>query len=241
MPSSVVATSGLEAKIRLLRGHFLLAHMSEDDLHQLAAIAHLSTFDARTIVFRQGDLDTDLMILVSGRVKLSATSNEGRELSANIVERGHMFGEIAVIDGNPRSYDATTLARSKILVVRRSEFLPFLTSRPELCLTFLTALCARLRRSETQVQASVFLGAGPRLARQILHLARTHGHRQGNQVSIQVPVLQRELASLVGMSRETINKRLCQWRSAGIISFRGKSYKVLDQGYLENLSRNAPV
>lgn len=229
----------LEGRARLLRGHFLLAQMSDDDLYQLAAFSHLATFRSGTVVFRRGGLDTDLMILARGRVKLSVTSNDGREFLVNIVEQGHMFGEIAVLDGNPRSYDATTLAQSEILVVRRTDLIPFLGSRPKLCLTFLTALCARLRRSELQVEASVFLGGGPRLARQLLHLARLHGRPDGDAVSIDIPISQRDLASLIGMSRETINKLLCKWRSAGIIWFKGKSFTVLDSVYLENLADDA--
>jgi CRP/FNR family transcriptional regulator, cyclic AMP receptor protein len=236
MQSPATVMNNLEGKARLLRGHFLLAQMSGDDFHQLAAFSHLSTFKSGAVVFRKGDLDTDLMILASGRVKLSATSNDGREFLVNIVEHGHMFGEIAVIDGNPRSYDATTLAQCEILVVRRADLIPFLGSRPKLCLTFLTALCERLRRSESQVQASVFLGSGARLARQLLHLARLHGRREGDAITIELAISQRDLANLIGMSRETINKQLCKWRSAGIIWFRGSSYVVLDSEYLENLS-----
>jgi CRP/FNR family transcriptional regulator, cyclic AMP receptor protein len=233
--------NNLEGRARFLRGHFLLAQMSKDDLYQLAAFSHLSTFKSGAVIFRRGGLDTDLMILARGRVKLSATSNDGREFLVNIVEQGHMFGEIAVLDGNPRSYDATTLAQCEILVVRRTDLIPFLESRPTLCLTFLTALCARLRRSELQVQESVFQGGGPRLARQLMHLARLHGRRDGDAISIDIPISQRDLASLIGMSRETINKLLCKWRSAGIIWFRGRSYTVLDSEYLDNLSDDAVV
>jgi CRP/FNR family cyclic AMP-dependent transcriptional regulator len=240
MQSSIAAINNLEARARLLRGHFLLAQMRGDELHRLAAFSHLITYEPGAVIFRKGDRDTDLMILASGRVKMSATSNDGRELLVNLVEEGHLFGEIAVIDGNPRSYDATTLAQSEILVVPRKVLIPFLRSRPKLCLIFLTTLCERLRRSESQVQASAFLGGGPRLARQLLHLARLHGKQDGKSVSIDLPVSQSDLASLVGVSRETINRQLCKWRRAGIIWFRGSSYRVLDSKYLENLSDDSP-
>lgn len=236
MKSAIAAMDSLEVRARLLRGHFLLAQMSDKDLSRIAAFSHLAEFERDAVVFRQGDRDNDLMILASGRVKMSATSNDGRELLVNIVEEGHQFGEIAVIDGNPRSYDATTLAQSEILVVPRKVLIPFLRSRPKLCLIFLMTLCERLRRSESQVQASAFLGGGPRLARQLLHLARLHGRQDRKSVSIDLPISQSELASLVGVSRETINRQLCKWRRAGIISFRGSSYVVHDSKYLENLS-----
>ena len=191
MKSAIAAVDNLEARARLLRGHFLLAQMSDDELHRLAAFSHMIAYEPGAAIFRQGDRDTDLMILASGRVKMSATSNDGRELLVNIVEEGHLFGEIAVIDGNPRSYDATTLAQSEILVVPRKVLIPFLRSRPKLCLIFLMTLCERLRRSESQVQASAFLGGGPRLARQLLHLARLHGRQDRKSVSIDLPISQK--------------------------------------------------
>jgi len=240
MRSSTAITNNLEARARLLRGHSLLAQMNNDDLHRLAAFSHLTAFESGTAIFRQGDRDTDLMILSSGRVKLSATSNAGRELLVNIVEEGHVFGEIAVIDGNGRSYDATTLVKCEILVIQRKVLMPFLRNRPKLCLIFLMALCERLRRSELQVQASAFLGGGPRLARQLLYFARLHGRQDGKSVSIELPISQGDLASLVGVSRETVNRQLCKWRGAGIIAFRGSCYTLLDSKYLEKLSEESP-
>jgi len=177
------------------------------------------------------------MIMVSGRVKLSATSTDGQELLANIVERGHVFGEIAVIDGKPRSYDATALEASELLIVKRKDLIPFLEERPDICLRFMETLCERLRRSEALIQDAVFLNAGPRLARQLLRLAETYGRKDGDAICIDLAVSQSDLASLVGMTRESINKQLCNWRRAGVIWFKGKNYKVLKLDTLRNVAK----
>src|SRR2546421_5438164 len=133
--------SGIPKSVRektdLLRNHFLLQHLDDADLARISSTASVAGFRGNESIFRRGDEDTDLMIIVSGRVKLSATSFDGRELLVNIVERGHMFGEIAVIDGKARSYDATALEPSEILVVRRQDLLPFLEQRPDVCLKFM--------------------------------------------------------------------------------------------------------
>jgi len=239
MKSSLPKPETLEGKVRLLRAHFLLSQMSKDELSQLASLSHLMAFESGSSVFRKGDVDTGLMIVVSGCIKLSATSRGGKELLVNLVESGHIFGEIAVIDGKPRSYDATAVADSVILVVRRSDLLPFLKKRVELCLTFLTTLCERLRRSEAQVQASVFLGAGPRLARRLLHLASLHGRTEGSGTMIMAPVSQRDLANSIGMSRETANRQLCRWRREKVISFKGTSYRILNTPFLKRLSETS--
>lgn len=231
-PSSSVS---LKEKTRLLKEHFLLSQMSTVDLSQLAAFSHLTSFKSGASIFRQGDTDTDLMIVVSGRIRLSATSSDGRELLVNVVENGHMFGEIAVIDGNPRSYDATAVENSEILLVRRGDLLPFLEKRPELCLTFLASLCERLRRSETRVQDSVFLGAGPRLARQLLNFAKLNGRPDGASIIIEF-ISQTDFANALGVSRETINRQLCKWRGEKIISFERRSYKILNLEVLKQIA-----
>jgi CRP-like cAMP-binding protein len=214
-------------KTQLLRSHFLLQQLSDNDIARISVAARCARFGSDESIFRRGERETDLMIIMRGRVKLSATSSNGQELLVKIVERGHMFGEIAVIDGKPRSYDATALEESEILIVRRKDLVPFLEQRPDICLRFMAALCERIRRSEALTQEAVFLHAGARLARQLLRLTESYGRKDGDAIGIDLAVSQSDLASLVGMTRESINKQLCSWRRAGIIWFKGRSYKVL--------------
>jgi CRP/FNR family transcriptional regulator, cyclic AMP receptor protein len=230
------SAGSVEEKARLLRSHFLLQHLTDHDLERISVAATYAHFRSNERIFRRGQSKTDLMIIVCGRVKLSATSSDGQELLANIVERGHMFGEIAVIDGKPRSYDATALEDSKVLIVKRRDLIPFLEQRPDICLHFMRALCQRLRRSEALTQDAVFLGAGPRLARQLLRLVESHGRKDGDGIHIDLAVSQSDLANLVGMTRESINKWLCRWRRSGIIWFKGRSYKVLKLDALKKLA-----
>ena len=227
----------VQEKRRLLRSHFLLRNLSQFDLERIAAAATCARFGRHEKIFRRGESETNLIIMVSGRVKLSATSTDGQELLANIVERGHVFGEIAVIDGKPRSYDATALEASELLIVKRKDLIPFLEERPDICLRFMETLCERLRRSEALIQDAVFLNAGPRLARQLLRLAETYGRKDGDAICIDLAVSQSDLASLVGMTRESINKQLCNWRRAGVIWFKGKNYKVLKLDTLRNAAK----
>jgi CRP/FNR family transcriptional regulator, cyclic AMP receptor protein len=227
----------VQEKRRLLRSHFLLRNLSQFDLERIAAAATCARFGRHEKIFRRGESETNLMIMVSGRVKLSATSTDGQELLANIVERGHVFGEIAVIDGKPRSYDATALEASELLIVKRKDLIPFLEERPDICLRFMETLCERLRRSEALIQDAVFLNAGPRLARQLLRLGETYGRKDGDAICIDLAVSQSDLASLVGMTRESINKQLCNWRRAGVIWFKGKNYKVLKLDTLRNAAK----
>jgi len=225
-------------KAKLLRNHFLLQHLSDGDLQHISDVATCARFKHNETIFRRGESETDLMIIVSGRVKLSATSTDGQELVVNIVERGHIIGEIAVIDGKPRSYDATVLEESEILIVKRQDLIPFLEQRSDICLRFMAALCERLRRSEALAQDAIFLNAGARLARQLLRLAESHGRKDGGAILIDLALSQGDLASLVGMTRESINKQLCGWRRDGVIWFKGRSYKLLKLDALEHIAES---
>lgn len=233
MPRSKTTQKNSHSKTQLLRNHFLLTQLAENDLQQIGGTASIEHYGRNQSIFFQGDRKTDLMIVVSGRVKLGATSADGRELLASILEPGDMLGEISVIDGRPRSYDATALAPTELLIVHRQDLIPFLKKRPEISISWLAILCERLRRSEKLVQETVFLGVEARLARQLIGLAKAYGRKQGKRIFLDVKLTQRDLANLVGMTRESINKQLCKWRRQGVIAFRGKQYTILDFGYLK--------
>lgn len=227
------------SKNQLLRNHFLLTQLAENDLHQISKAASIEHYGRNQSIFFQGDRKTDLMIVVSGRVKLSATSADGRELLASILEPGDMLGEISVIDGRPRSYDATALAPTELLIVHRQDLIPFLAKRPEICVSWLAILCERLRHSEKLVQETVFLKVEARLARQLIGLAKAYGRKQGKGIFLDVKLTQRDLANLVGMTRESINKQLCRWRRQGVVAFRGKQYTILDFDFLKREVKKA--
>jgi len=226
-----------QSKTQLLRNHFLLTQLADSDLLKISRVASLERYDRDQSIFFQGDRKTDLMIIVSGRVKLGATSTDGRELLASILESGEMLGEISVIDGRPRSYDATALAPTELLIVHRQDLIPFLKTRPEICISWLAILCERLRRSERLVQETVFLGVEARLARQLIGLAKAYGRKRDNGIFLDVKLTQHDLANLVGKTRESINKQLCKWRRQGVIAFSGKQYTILDFGALKREAR----
>jgi CRP/FNR family cyclic AMP-dependent transcriptional regulator len=150
-----------------------------------------------------------------------------------LFEAGYGYESVAVTSRD----NATALEASELLIVKRKDLIPFLEERPDICLRFMETLCERLRRSEALIQDAVFLNTSPRLARQLLRLAETYGRKDGDAICIDLAVSQSDLASLVGMTRESINKQLCNWRRAGVIWFKGKNYKVLKLDTLRNVAK----
>lgn len=214
-----------------LARHFLLRHLRPEELNRLAASATPMRHPPHTTIFQRGDAGDSMMAVLRGRVKISAYSTEGRELVLNIINPGEMFGEIALLDGRPRTADAVTLETTDLLVLSRSRFLPFLTAHPELTTRLLAVLCQRLRQTSEQLEDTLFREAPSRLARMLLRLASSFGSPTREGIRLEMKLSQQQIGSLVGISRETINKQMGEWSRAGYLS--------VESGFITLRSRDA--
>jgi CRP/FNR family cyclic AMP-dependent transcriptional regulator len=159
-----------------------------------------------------------------GRVRISAVSTDGREVTLNVISPGEIFGEIALLDAKPRSADATAIEETTILVVERRQFLPFLRQNDDLYLRLLAVLCDRLRRTSLALEGIALFDLPARLARLLLKLAEDYGRPCDGGTRIDMKLSQRDISTLVASSRESVNKQLRVWREDGVVAF--------DAGYL---------
>ena len=168
-----------------------------------------------------------MMAVLRGRVRISTVSAEGREITLNVINPGEVFGEIALLDGNPRSADATAIEATDLLVVERRLFLPFLRSNEDVYPRLLAVLCARLRQTSSALEDLALFALPTRLARVLLKLAHDYGRTTPRGTRIEFRLSQRDLSNLVGASRETVNKQIGQWREAGVLDMDGGSLVVV--------------
>lgn len=213
-----VAETRILDKRKLLENHFLLGQLAPADLDRLASYARVAHYRADESIFLKGSPGTGMMAVISGRVKITAPSADGKEVILNLINPGEIFGEIALLDGKERTADAVALTDCELMVLERRDFLPFLHSRPELCVRLLSILCERLRRTSEQVEEILFLELPGRFARSLLRLAQSHGERVAGGIRIMLPLSQREFGELVGISREGINKQLHAWQRDGWVA-----------------------
>ena len=113
-----------------LAKHDLLGHLTPEELDRLLAPARVERLDEGQVLFRKGDAGDKLFVVLAGRISIGATSEEGKEVVFNVLGRGEVFGEIALLDGKERTADATTMAESHLLVLERRDFMPFLAGHP---------------------------------------------------------------------------------------------------------------
>jgi CRP-like cAMP-binding protein len=219
-------------KLSVLRKHPYFSDLEPDAFDQLCRYAKHTTLKRGTTIFSKGDPGTSLIAVISGTVKISISSPDGRNAILNLIEAGEIFGEIALLDGLSRTADATANSNCELFVIDRREFIPFVRSQPTLAMKFIELLCERLRRTSDQVEQVILQDLPGRLASALLRLSDKHKREpQGRTISI----TQQEISEMVGMTRESINKQLRAWAIRGWVRLEHGAIVVLKPETLQAL------
>ncbi|HEY8519349.1 MAG TPA: Crp/Fnr family transcriptional regulator [Gammaproteobacteria bacterium] len=198
----------------MLQRNYLFRGLPEAALESIAALAAKRVFEKGAIIFAQGDVGDALYGVAAGRVRISASGVGGQEVFLNIMEPGDTFGEIAVIDGLPRTAGATAIERTTLIVIQRQDFLRLVEREPKLALHLLKLFCERLRWTSEIVEESAFLPGPARLAKRLLILTTLHGRRAGVG-TMELRISQGDLARFLGISRQIANQNLRAWHKKG--------------------------
>jgi CRP/FNR family transcriptional regulator, cyclic AMP receptor protein len=221
----------------ILAGHFVLRHLRPEELSRVAANAAFVHHKAQATIFQKGDTGASLMAVVNGRVKICTYAPDGKEIILNYIDRGNLFGEIALLDGRPRSADAVALDDTDLLVVERARLMPILTANPDTAAMMITVICQRLRQTSEALEDALLRDTPSRVARGLLRLARTFGKSdEAGHVRIDIKLSQQQLGSLIGITRESINKYIVEWTRAGYLTVKGGFITIHDRDILERLS-----
>jgi CRP-like cAMP-binding protein len=223
------------AVLRLIGRQSILSLVPEADLRALVHQGIVRNLRDRELIFAHGDEGRTVMIVLQGYVKLSSMTSGGREVVLEIAGPGRVFGELATLNDWTRTADATALGPARVLQIEGAQFARALARSPEAMFAVIRLLSQRLRVTTEQVTDSVALPAAARLAKAIMHLAALHSHNVKEGLRIDLPLSQRELGGMTGLTRESINKHLAAWRDAGWIAISGKSLTLLDVSALQAL------
>jgi CRP/FNR family transcriptional regulator, cyclic AMP receptor protein len=230
-PQDIRPTQRAPDKLALLRNHPLFRELDPQAIERIGAYMKRRTVSQGSNIFRKGDPGTGLMGILAGTVKISVTSADGRDIVLNIIREGEIFGEIALLDGHPRTADAVAMTDCELMVMERREFVPFLHGQPDVTLKLMEVLCSRLRRTSNQVRDVAFLNLSTRLAKTLLRLAADASAPNGK-----VAITQREISEIVGRSRESTNKQLRKWAKRGWVRLQWGSITVLKPNNLAEVA-----
>jgi CRP/FNR family transcriptional regulator, cyclic AMP receptor protein len=195
----------------------LFQALQPNDLDAILARAMVKRVLRGEMIRRRGDPGTGMVIIVSGRVRISLVSEGGREVTLTVLGPGEVLGEMTLLDGGECSADATAQEDCVLLALERTQFLRLLRSNSDLCLHLMSVLCQRLRRSNAALEDMALLDLSTRLGRLLLRLCEDYGVTCPGGTRIEVKLSQKDLSSLAGASREKVNKQLRQWELEGIV------------------------
>jgi CRP-like cAMP-binding protein len=216
-----------------LRQHPYFRDLAPEALDQLCRYAKHTVLKRGATLFAKDDPGNSLYVVISGTVKISISSPDGRNAILNLIGPGELFGEMAVLDGQPRSADATANTNCEIFVIDRRDFLPFMHSQPTLAMKFFELLCARVRRTSDQVEQLILQDLPGRLASALLGL---NERRKLDVERSTIAITQQEIGEMVGMTRESINKQLGAWALRKWVRLEHGAIVVLDALALRELA-----
>lgn len=217
----------------LIERNSLFRGLGAATLERVVQLATRRTYEEGTTVFLRGDPGDALFGVMTGRVRISASRAGGKEVFLNIMEPGDAFGEIALLDGSPRTATATAMARSELMILRRERFLELLRTEPQLAAHLIQLLCKRVRWTAELMEDSALLGPPARLAKRLLALARMHGREspEGTKLTLS----QEELAQFLSLSRQAVNQHLQTWRAKGWLDIGRGSLTIKNPAALQEL------
>ncbi len=180
--------------------------LDADALNELTALARPRAFRGGEIIFHRDDPGQVLYVILSGKVRIYVTSPDGQEVALALLSVGDYFGELALLDGQPRSASAVAVEPAETLALQRPDFLNAVMHHPRIAIEVMHVLSHRLRQTDAMIEDLLFLDVHGRVAKKLLELAETHGVRTADGVRIELRLTQGELAAMVGASRESVNK-----------------------------------
>jgi CRP-like cAMP-binding protein len=192
----------------------LFKALSEQDRRALAAHAQSRVFAPNESIFHVGEPGYSIMGVIDGTVRISLPTLKGKQVILADLRAGEFFGEIALLDGKPRSASAVALTKCELLVLERRDFLPFLERSPTACLKLMQLLCERIRRADERLSEIAFSDLLARLARTLLRYpAQGHGPPK-------LSLSQQELAEMVGATRENVTRCLRVWQRHSVLQLK---------------------
>jgi CRP-like cAMP-binding protein len=222
---------------QLLAQITMFEHLGAEHLDRLSALLQERRFSKGEIIFHQGDVGTALYIVRKGEVAIRLSSPEGKEVILSLLGRGEAFGELALLDGEPRSTDAVAREETHLLYLQQEVFHQFLSAHPQFTMQLLAVLSRMVRRVTQLVHDTAFLDARARLARVLLDLAKTQGASGPDGLVIGPKLTQGELANLCGVTRESVNKWLRFYVREGLLTYDSGQITLVDP---ERLSLDVP-
>jgi CRP-like cAMP-binding protein len=229
-----MATETLE----VLRAVPLFRQVPDADLQALGQLVRERREPKGALILSQGNQGDALFLIRSGQVKVTVIAEDGREVILSVLGTGSFFGEMALIDDEPRSAHVIAMEETTLLALRREDFRARLAGSPGLSISLLRELSRRLRRADDTIASLMLLDVNGRIAHLLLELAREEGGNDGARITRRLT--HAALGQMVGASRETVSRTMRHLVLANVIAVTRKEITLLDAGALRLAAQQAP-
>jgi CRP-like cAMP-binding protein len=218
----------MDRKLWYLKQCSLFEKLTPEQAARLESRALVRTFPRRSMIYTPTEPGRSVVVLAMGRVKIKDLTPDGKETILAFIEEGEMFGELAILDGEVRREYAEAVEDSKVLLIPREDLLWLMAQRQDFALAVTKLVGWRRQRIENRLRNVLFLPSRERLIRLLRELSESHGDRAGVGCTIRLPLSHQDLASLIGVTRETVTAVLGQLQAAGLVQVRRKRVAIVD-------------
>src|SRR6202011_339886 len=208
----------------ILKMNPMFADLGSDELSRISNLCHTQHLTTGEGLFQKGDAGDALFGARRGQIRIETGTSDGSRLTLNFQGPGDLFGEVAVLDGQSRTADATAAEGTELFVLRREDFLAHLEREPRVAVKLIALLCQRIRWMSERMEESVLQPLPVRLARRLCALASDFGS--------EVHISQEQLGVFVGAARESVNRQLQLWRKDGILDLQRGRIMLLNKSRL---------
>ncbi|TSA19257.1 Crp/Fnr family transcriptional regulator [bacterium] len=206
----------------------IFADLEEPDLKKIEKLGLRKKYKKGNIVVLEKEMGAALFVIISGKVKIVRTDEDGREVILSIFGPGEFFGEMSLLDGLARSASVVALTKAELFMIHRRDFLKLVNEHPQVAISLLGELTTRLRKADTQIKSLSLKDASGRVANVILMLADDIGVFRKGKVEIDELPLQQDMANMAGTSRETVSRMLHQFIREGHLQLEGNKLTMND-------------
>jgi len=206
----------------------IFAELDQSTLDKIADLGNFRKFEKDNVILLENETGSALFVIVTGKVKVSRTSDDGREVILTILGESDFFGEMAILDGQNRSANVTAIDDTELFLIQRSDFLDLLYNHPEVSISLLQELTKRLRGADMKIKSLSLKDAEGKVATVILQLADDIGKIKQGVVEIDKLPFQHDLANMAGTSRETISRTLHTFAKKGLIELEGTKLRIIN-------------
>ncbi len=212
-----------EKLISFFREVPLLCNLEDNELKQMANVAIIKEFDKNKIIFYERDKGNSLYIIVSGQIKIVVNSSDGREHILGFLKDKEFFGEISLLDGEPRSSTVISIEKAKVIIINRDEFIKILRNNPDMTYKIILSICKKIRWTDRHVSNLAFLSATGRVARTIIEMFENIDSIENTHCTVNHKMTRQDFANIAGTSRETLTRVIMEFQDDGILtSYRNK-------------------